>query len=274
MSAPRRHSTGGAEGAGHERGSARWPVAGRHRTGGRAHRAAEFRRPERGADEMTHRRLKRSGLPPDKTLQTLVRGPLPRDVRRQIPALCRGDFVRRRQNVVALGPSGCGKTHLLCAIGHELIARGFTMLVASAHRLLERLLLAEQSRGLQTELRRLDAYDVVLIDDIGAVPHGPAQARLLFTLLARRYERRSVMIASCLPFPRWDRIFHDRVTATAAIDRVVHHATILQLTGSSYRGSPIAHGALPRASCYRRVGVASPDLLPSTAAPAKPEASR
>ena len=260
MSAPRRHNASGAGKGRHERGRAPRPAVGRHDTRGRAERAAELGRPDCGDDELTLRRLKRSGLPPDKTLQSLVRNALPRDVRRQIPALCRGDFVRRHQNVVAIGPSAGGKTHVLCAIGRELIACGFTVLFVPAHRLLDRLLLAEQALDLERELRRLDACDVVLLDDIGAVPQRPEHGRLLLALVARRYERRSTMVTSGLPFARWDRIFHEPATTSAALDRLVANATILQLTGCSCPRPRTARGALPHASCNRRSGVASPEL--------------
>jgi DNA replication protein DnaC len=274
MSAPRRHSASGTGKGRHDRGRPPRPTAGSGDTTGRAQHATRLGRPDRGDDGLTLRRIKRSGLPPDKTLPSLVRRALPRDVRRQIPALCRGDFVRRHHNVIAIGPSATGKTHLLCAIGRELIARGFTVLFVPAHRLLDRLLVAEQALDLERELRRLDACDVVLLDDIGAVPQRPEHGRLLLALVARRYERRSTMVTSSLPFARWDQIFHDSAIASAALDRLVHHATILQLPGRSYRGPRRARGPLPHEGCYRRSGVASSGLLPSTAAQADPEASR
>jgi DNA replication protein DnaC len=196
---------------------------------------------------MVHRRLKQSGLPSDKTLQTLVRGALPNDVRRQIPTLCRGHFVRLHQNVVALGPAASGKTHLLCAVGRELIARGFTVLFVPVHHLLDRLLLAEQALDLERELRRLDACDAVLIDDIGYVQQDREEMEVLFTFLSERYERRSVMITSNLVFSQWDRIFKDAMTTACAIDRLVHHSIILELTGESHR-SDAAKKANPAAA--------------------------
>jgi DNA replication protein DnaC len=181
------------------------------------------------------RLLKSSGLPAEKTLATFDLTRLPAAVKRQVPTLCEGGFVERAENLLAFGLPGRGKTHLLCAIGHELVQRGFRVLFVPAHRLVERLLAAKRDLKLDQELRRLDAVDAVLIDDIGYIQQDREQMEVLFTLLAERYERRSVMITSNLVFSQWDRIFKDPMTTACAIDRVVHHATILELTGPSHR---------------------------------------
>jgi DNA replication protein DnaC len=182
------------------------------------------------------RLLKQSGLPLEKTLGTLEQGRLPTKVRRQIPTLCEGGFVERAENILAFGLPGRGKTHLLCGIGRELIERGYSLLFTPAYRLVQRLLLAKRALGLEKELRRLDAYDTVLIDDIGYVQQDREEMEVLFTFLSERYERRSVMITSNLVFSQWDRIFKDAMTTACAIDRIVHHSIILELTGESYRG--------------------------------------
>jgi DNA replication protein DnaC len=190
-------------------------------------------------EERKHRRIERlmkaSDLPSDKTLGTLDQSRLPAAVKRQVPTLCEGGFVERAENLLAFGLTGRGKTHLLAAIGHELVQRGYRVVFVAAFRLVQRLLAAKRELKLDAELRRLDAVDALIIDDLGYVQQDREEMEVLFTLLAERYERRSVLITSNLVFSQWDRIFKDPMTTACAIDRVVHHATILELTGLSYR---------------------------------------
>ena len=181
-------------------------------------------------------RLRReSGLPPEKTLASLDEKRLPPKVRRQLQALCEGGFVERAENVLAFGMPGRGKTHTLCAIAHELVNRGISVLWHPAFRLVQRLLIAKRALGLEAELRRLDRYEVVVLDDIGYVQQDREEMEVLFTFLAERYERRSVWVSSNLVFSKWDQIFKDPMTTAAAIDRLVHHSVILELTGPSFR---------------------------------------
>jgi DNA replication protein DnaC len=184
----------------------------------------------------TERLLKQSDLPRDKNLDTLDLGLLPAKVRRQLPTLCDGSFVERAENILSFGLPGRGKTHLLCAIGHELVNRGYRVLFTPAYRLVQRLLVAKRELLLEQELRKLDRYAAVILDDIGYIQQDRDEMEVLFTFLGERYERRSVMISSNLVFSQWDRIFKDPMTTAAAIDRVVHHATILELPGESVRG--------------------------------------
>ena len=181
------------------------------------------------------RNRKRSGLPPDKTLATLRMEIVPRKIQTQIPALCRGDFVERAENLLAFGLPGRGKTHVLSAVGHELVARGYRVLFQPAYSLVQMLLVAKKELMLERQLKRLDAFDVVVIDDIGYIQQNREEMEVLFTFLSERYERRSVAITSNLVFSEWDKIFKDPMTTAAAIDRVVHHSTILELTGPSVR---------------------------------------
>ena len=184
----------------------------------------------------TERLLKRSGLPADKTLDALELERLPVKVRRQVPTLCEGGFVERAENVLAFGLPGRGKTHLVCAIGHELISRGYKVLFVPAFKLVQRLLVAKRELTLEAELRKLDRFDAVIVDDIGYIQQERDEMEVLFTFLGERYERRSVLITSNLVFSQWDRIFKDPMTTAAAIDRVVHHSTILELAlKKSYR---------------------------------------
>jgi DNA replication protein DnaC len=181
------------------------------------------------------RLLKNSGLPTEKTLVALQQDKLPLKARRQLPTLCEGGFVERAENVLVFGLPGRGKTHLVCAVGHELVRRGYAVLFVPAVLLVQRLLIAKKELGLEAELRRLDGYDAVILDDLGYIQQDREEMEVLFTFLAERYERRSVLLTSNLVFSQWDRIFKDPMTTAAAIDRVVHHATIIELTGPSYR---------------------------------------
>ena len=176
-----------------------------------------------------------SHLPPGKTLATLDLARIPTKVKRLLPALCEGSFLEKAENVLAFGLPGRGKTHCLCAIGHELVARGHSMLYVPAYKLVQDLLSAKKGMSLEREIRRLDRFEVVLVDDIGYVQQDREEMEVLFTFLSERYERKSVMITSNLVFSQWDRIFKDPMTTAAAIDRIVHHATILEMTGESYR---------------------------------------
>ena len=192
------------------------------------------------------RQLKSSMLPSGKTLAVLEIDRFPTKVRRQISSLCTGEFADRAENVLAFGLPGRGKTHLVIAIGHELIQRGHSVYFAPTYQLVQRLLVARRDLTLEKELRRLDRFDVVILDDLGYVQQDREEMEVLFTFLGERYERRSVMITSNLVFSQWDRIFKDPMTTAAAIDRVVHHATILELNGSSYRNDQAMKRTKPK----------------------------
>lgn len=181
------------------------------------------------------RYLRASNLPRMKTLGTLDIERLPFQVKRQLPILCGGEFVERAENILAFGLPGRGKTHLLSAIGHELIQRGHRVYFTPTFRLVQRLLIAKRELTMEKEFRRLDRFDAVILDDIGYVQQNREEMEVLFTFLAERYERRSVMITSNLVFSEWDKIFKDPMTTAAAIDRVVHHSVVIELTGPSFR---------------------------------------
>lgn len=181
------------------------------------------------------RNRKASGLPSTKTLATLDVSRLPRKIQTQLPALCEGGWVERAENLLAFGLPGRGKTHVLAAVGHELVVRGYRVLFRAAYSLVQDLLAAKKDFALERQLRRLDGFDLVIVDDIGYTQQSREEMEVLFTFLSERYERRSVAITSNLVFSEWDRIFKDPMTTAAAIDRVVHHAIILELVGDSYR---------------------------------------
>jgi DNA replication protein DnaC len=225
------------------------------------------------------RHLKDSDLPRDKTLATLTRSRLPTRVATMLPTLCEGGFVERGDNLLAFGLPGRGKSHLVCAIGHELIQRGYRVLFTATYALVQRLLAAKRDLRLEKELAALDGYDTVILDDIGYVQQSRDEMEVLFTFLAERYERRSVIITSNLVFSEWDRIFKDPMTTAAAIDRLVHHSVILEMTGGSIRfeehthtdhTSHGSHGGTTRAPATT---TAETTTTPTTATPSKAGAS-
>jgi DNA replication protein DnaC len=192
---------------------------------------AEDRRQRRVA-----RLLKQSGLPDGKNLASLDEALLPGKIRRQLPTLLEGGFVDRGDNLLAFGLPGRGKTHCVAALARELILRhGHSVLFTPTFKLVQQLLSAKKELTLESLLKKLDRYAVVVLDDIGYVQQDREEMEVLFTFLAERYERKSVMITSNLVFSKWDQIFKDPMTTMAAIDRLVHHATILEFDGESVR---------------------------------------
>ena len=132
---------------------------------------------------------------------------------------------------------GTGKTHALCAVGHRLVETGHSVLFTPAYQLVQELLAAKRDLDLPRALRKLDNFDFLIIDDLGYLPQGTEESEVLFTLMAERYERRSLGISSNLVFSEWDRIFQNPMATAAAIDRIVHHSVILEISVPSYRTS-------------------------------------
>ena len=128
-----------------------------------------------------------------------------------------------------------GKTHALCAVGHRLVEAGRSVLFAPAYRLVQDLLAAKRDLSLPRQLRKLDNYDFLLLDDLGYLPQGAEESEVLFTLIAERYERRLLGITSNLVFSQWEHIFVNPMATAAAIDRVAHHSVILEFDVPSYR---------------------------------------
>ena len=137
--------------------------------------------------------------------------------------------------MLAFGLPGTGKTHALCAMGHRLVETGHSVLFTPAYRLVQELLAAKRDLDLPQRLRRLDNFDFLLLDDLGYLPQGIEESEVLFTLIAERYERRSLGITSNLVFSEWERVLANPMATAAAIDRVVHHSVILEFDVPSYR---------------------------------------
>ena len=190
------------------------------------------------------RQLKESGLPSGKTLAALDEKKLPDKVRRQLPTLLSGELVGRGDNLLCFGLPGRGKSHLVAALGREWIQRHqLKVLFTPTFKLVTQLLAAKRDLKLPGALAKLERFDVVILDDIGYVQQSRDEMEVLFTFLAERYEKKSVVITSNLVFSQWDQIFKDPMTTMAAIDRLVHHATILEFNGDSHR----AHAAKAKA---------------------------
>jgi len=184
------------------------------------------------------RNLRKANFPDGKILATFDQKLIPPAARRQIPSLLEGGFVERAENILCFGLPGTGKTHLLCAIARELIIqKSYEVLFTTAFSLVQKLLKAKKELAIESFLKKLDRFDVILMDDIGYVQQTREEMEILFTFLAERYERKSLMISSNLVFSEWDKIFKDPMTTAAAIDRLVHHSIILELAGTSYRAT-------------------------------------
>ncbi len=167
---------------------------------------------ERRSQQRIERLLAQSGLPREKTFATFQPDRFPMSVRGQLEQLRSGEFVKDAINVVAVGPPGVGKSHVLAAVAHDLVRQGYTVLWTSTAQLMQRLLAAKRDLRLPQELAKLHRYACLVLDDIGYVQHDRDEMEVLFTFLAERYERKSVMITTNLVFSEWQRIFKDPMT--------------------------------------------------------------
>jgi len=181
------------------------------------------------------RYLKESRLPYEKTIDVFDRSRLDQKTDRLVSVLVKGAFTDKYENVLAFGNPGSGKTHLLCAIGHELILQEKRVIFYPSALLIQELLQAKRELLLPKYLKRLDKFDAIIIDNIGYVQQDKYEMEVLFTLLADKYEKTSIMISSNLPFSGWEKIFKDPMITAAAIDRLVHHCVILEMNMKSYR---------------------------------------
>ena len=179
--------------------------------------------------------LRESQLPMEKSLEAFDAKRLPAKAARQMRSLLDGSFLERRENVLVFGNPGSGKTHLLEAVGQELVRRGHRMLFTSCEMLVQELLIAKRDLKLSRLIKRYSRYEGMIIDDLGYIRQTREEMEVVFTLLAERYERGSVLLTSNLPFSKWEGIFKDPMTTAAAIDRLVHHSIIVELNIPSYR---------------------------------------
>jgi DNA replication protein DnaC len=156
-------------------------------------------------------------------------------VTRQLETLRDSSFPDRHTNVLIFGRPGSGKSHPLCALSEQLILQGRSILFTTCSLLVQQLLIVKRDLRLPKMIRQLSSFEGLIIDDLGYVQQSREEMEVLFTLLAERYERGSVLLTSNLAFSKWDQIFKDAMTTAAAIDRLVHHSVIIELNVSSYR---------------------------------------
>jgi len=182
------------------------------------------------------RHLKEARLPSGKTLEAFDFQAIGGADRNQLSALaCDTGWIDQARNLLLFGPSGVGKSHLAAAISHALIEQGLRVRYYAASALVQELQMAKQALRLSEALSKLDKYRLLVIDDIGYVKRSEAETSVLFELIAHRYEAASLLITSNQPFSAWDTIFPDDMMAVAAIDRLIHHAHVVELHGESYR---------------------------------------
>lgn len=209
------------------------------REGWRAHRLLEALLEHELAERET-RRLDRhraeSGLSPDKRLSNFDFAAVPSVSKAQVTALAEGtEWLDRGANVLLFGPPGVGKSHLVCALGHALIDAGRRVLFMRCGDLVQRLQAARRDLRLPQELAKLDRFDLLILDDLSYVRKDQAETSVLFELIAERYEHKSLAVTANTPFSQWGEVFVEPAMTLAAVDRLVHHSTILEMNVESYR---------------------------------------
>ena len=196
------------------------------------------------------RHLGEAKLPPGKTLDSFAFDAVPMISRAQVMAICAGDgWLEQGANLILFGPPGGGKSHLAAAIGLALIENGWRVLFTRTSDLVQRLQVARRELTLEAAIARLDKYHLLILDDMAYVTKDQAETSVLFELISARYEQRSMLITANQPFGEWNRIFPDPAMTLAAVDRLVHHATIFEMNVESYRR---------RSAVQRRTGAGRP----------------
>lgn len=182
------------------------------------------------------RRRPEAHLPPGKTLDSFAFDAVPMVSKAQVMAITAGDsWLAKGANVLMFGPPGGGKSHLAAAIGLALIENGWRVMFTRTTDLVQKLQVARRELQLQSAIAKLDKFDLLILDDLAYVTKDQAETSVLFELISARYERRSIMITANQPFGEWNRIFPDPAMTLAAVDRLVHHATIFEMNVESYR---------------------------------------
>jgi DNA replication protein DnaC len=210
--------------------------------------------------ERSRRRIERhlaeARLPVGKTLATFDFEAVPMVSKAQVTALAAGDtWLEKGANVLLFGPPGAGKSHLAAAIGLALVENGWRVLFTRTSELVQRLQVARRELGLESAIAKLDKYHLIILDDIAYVSKDQAETSVLFELIGSRYERLSLLVTANQPFGEWGKVFPDQAMTLAAIDRLVHHSTILEMNVESYRrraainrkrgpGRPPAHATI------------------------------
>jgi DNA replication protein DnaC len=182
------------------------------------------------------RHLSEARLPPGKTLEGFDFEVVPMISRAQVTAMCGGDgWLDKGANLILFGPPGGGKSHLAAAIGLALVEKGWRVLFTRTSDLVQKLQVARRELALEAAIAKLDKYHLLILDDLAYVTKDQAETSVLFELISTRYERRSTLITANQPFGEWGKIFPDPAMTLAAVDRLVHHATIFEMNVESYR---------------------------------------
>jgi len=224
---------------------------------------AEHEMVDRGRRRM-ERHLTEARLPAGKTLATFDFESVPMVSKARVMALAAGDeWLAKGANILLFGPPGGGKSHLSAALGLALIENGRRVFFARTTDLVQRLQIARREFGLESAIAKLDRYDMLILDDLAYVTKDQAETSVLFELIAARYERRSMLITANQPFGEWGQIFPDQAMTLAAVDRLVHHATIFEMNVPSYRR---------KAALDRKRGPGRPATLATSKKTEKPDA--
>jgi len=176
-----------------------------------------------------------ANFPYERTIQDFDFDYQPSINKREILDLATLRFIEQKQNILFIGSPGVGKTHLATAIGMEAAQKRYITYFISCHDLIAQLCLAYRENRLESRLRHYSKYKLLIIDEIGYLPIDKLGANLFFQLIARRYEKNSIIITTNQPFSKWAEVFDDSVIAAAILDRLLHHSTIINITGKSYR---------------------------------------
>ena len=216
--------------------------------------------------ERARRRIERhlleARLPPGKTIDSFDFAAVPMVSKAQVMALCAGDrWLDEGANLILFGPPGGGKSHLAAAIGLALIEKGYRVLYTRTTDLVQRLQVARRELTLEDAIAKLDKYHLLILDDLAYVTKDQAETSVLFELISARYEQRSLLITANQPFGEWGRIFPDPAMTLAAVDRLVHHATIFELNVDSYRRRTALEQKRARGRQATRATIKSSDAM-------------
>lgn len=182
------------------------------------------------------RHVNQARLLPGKTINTFDFAAVPMLSKAHVNAITAGDsWIGKGGNILLFGPPGVGKSHLGAAIGLALVENGYRVLFTRTTDLVQKLQQARRDLALESAIAKLDKFDLLILDDIAYVTKDQAETSVLFELISARYERRSMLITANQPFGAWDTIFPDPAMTLAAVDRLVHHATIFEMNVESYR---------------------------------------